>query len=384
MTEPIFLKDAEGNLVPLTEKLYEKEADLQDLLAEHPELIYSINDQISNLLLVAKEAGIPGEEGAGDDFSLDHIFVDNEGKPTFIEVKRSTDTRIRREVIGQMFDYAAHARAYWTVDKIQIMFRDTWMKRNQDPESVLQSFIGMDGDSVKFWEQFITNLKGGNIRLIFVADTIPKRLQLIVEFLRDYMDPCEVRALEVRQFLGENSFQMIAPHYVGGSVQVDIRKQMPGNRKQLDEQTLYSFLQQKSPDLVEVVKKIFIWIKNRGLKIYWGKYSEGSNASVIPVFPYNGKEYQIFGIWSYGKIEIQFKYMKNYPVFSSEKKRLQLLELINQIPGANLPIDAISRLPPLPLELLKDDAAFNQFIKAVEWAEKEIQDFQQSVANTDR
>ena len=31
-----------------------------------------------------------------------------ERRPTLVEVKRSTDTRIRREVVGQMLDYAAH------------------------------------------------------------------------------------------------------------------------------------------------------------------------------------------------------------------------------------------------------------------------------------
>ncbi len=224
MTEPIFLKNNNGNLVPLTESLYDKEEDLQIMLAIHPELIYSVGDQNSPLLLIAREAGVPGEEGESDTFSIDHIFADKTARPTFIEVKRSTDTRIRREVIGQMFDYAAHARAYWTVDKIQSMFNVTCAKKGEDPEVVFQDFIEDEKSSDQFWKEFIYNLKGGNIRLIFAADTIPKRLQLVVEFLQDYMDPCDVRALEVRQFLGENQLQVIAPHYVGGSVQSDMRR----------------------------------------------------------------------------------------------------------------------------------------------------------------
>jgi hypothetical protein len=372
MAEPIFLKHNDGKLVKLDETLYEKEKDLQKILADNPELIYSISDQIPPLLLVAKEAGIPGEEGSGDDFSLDHIFVDIEAKPTFIEVKRSTDTRIRREVIGQMFDYAAHARAYWTSDKIQTMFRDTWIEREQDPEITLRAFIGEDKDPVMFWEQFMTNLKGGNVRLIFAADTIPKRLQLIVEFLRDYMDPIEVRALEVRQFLGENELQMIAPHFVGGSVKADIRKQIPGSPIKLNEELLYAVLEKKTVGLKAVANKILSWAQARGMQIWWGRYVEGSYASVIPMIQHKGKNHQLFGIWSYGKIEIQFKYMKNYAAFTSEEKRLELLALINRIPGANIPKDGISRLPPLSLELLKNDAAFSEFTNAMEWAEREI------------
>jgi hypothetical protein len=45
MTEPIFFKNKEGNLVPLTETPFEREEILQVLLAEHPELIFSASSR---------------------------------------------------------------------------------------------------------------------------------------------------------------------------------------------------------------------------------------------------------------------------------------------------------------------------------------------------
>lgn len=57
-------------------------------------------------LLVSREWGVPREEGGGGHWSLDHLFLDQEGVPTLVEVKRSSDTRLRREVVGQMLDYA--------------------------------------------------------------------------------------------------------------------------------------------------------------------------------------------------------------------------------------------------------------------------------------
>jgi hypothetical protein len=36
---------------------------------------------------------------------------DQNAVPTLVEVKRSSDTRIRREVVGQMLDYAANPDA---------------------------------------------------------------------------------------------------------------------------------------------------------------------------------------------------------------------------------------------------------------------------------
>jgi 5-methylthioribose kinase len=39
-----------------------------------------------------------------------------------VEVKRSSDTRIRREVVGQMLDYAANAVVYWPLEMIRAKF----------------------------------------------------------------------------------------------------------------------------------------------------------------------------------------------------------------------------------------------------------------------
>ena len=70
-------------------------------------------------LLVKCEIGIADDLDRGDRWSLDHLFIDQDGVPTLVEVKRSTDRRIRREVVGQMLDYAV---VHWSVEKIQREF----------------------------------------------------------------------------------------------------------------------------------------------------------------------------------------------------------------------------------------------------------------------
>jgi hypothetical protein len=40
---------------------------------------------------------------------IDHVLIDQDAVPTFVEVKRSTDTRIRRGVVGQLLEYVANA-----------------------------------------------------------------------------------------------------------------------------------------------------------------------------------------------------------------------------------------------------------------------------------
>ncbi|MCU1248897.1 MAG: uncharacterized protein JWQ49_1926 [Edaphobacter sp.] len=109
-------------------------------------------------------------------------------------MKRQTDTRLRREVVGQMLDYAANAVAYLPVASIRARFEDTCAKKEKDPDHELQDRLGHDIDTEKFWLQVKTNLEAQKIRLLFVADVIPRELRRIVEFLNRQMNPVEVLA----------------------------------------------------------------------------------------------------------------------------------------------------------------------------------------------
>jgi hypothetical protein len=107
MANNIYLIQQDGKLRAMTEQPYSNEELLQKLLEDYPELLGG--DQVDataprRLLLISREYGVPGEENGSDRWSLDHLFVDQEGIPTLVEVKRSSDTRLRREVVGQMLD----------------------------------------------------------------------------------------------------------------------------------------------------------------------------------------------------------------------------------------------------------------------------------------
>jgi hypothetical protein len=99
-------------MVEMFEQPYAAEDDFQKLLADYPNLL--AGDQIDRIsprrwLLVAREVAVASEEEGSNRWSLDHLFLDQDAIPTIVEVKRSADTRIRREVVGQMLDYAANA-----------------------------------------------------------------------------------------------------------------------------------------------------------------------------------------------------------------------------------------------------------------------------------
>src|SRR4030095_2414145 len=145
------------------------EALLQDLLARYPHLLVGAQidpAQPRRWLLITREASLPSEDGGSGRWAVDHLFLDQDAIPTLVEVKRSTDTRIRREAVGQMLDYAANAVVYWPVETIRATFETTCGKAGRDPQQLFAECFGSDVDSEAFWGSVKTNLQAGRIRML--------------------------------------------------------------------------------------------------------------------------------------------------------------------------------------------------------------------------
>src|SRR6476620_5793197 len=146
----------------MEESPYDSETLLQKLLADHPDLLAGdqINDEEPRRwLLVTREMAVPGELDGAVRWSLDHLFLDQDSIPTLVEVKRSTDTRIRREVVGQMLDYAANAVVYWPVEEIKAKFENRCHEDGGDPDAELAALLGEGQDPSTYWQQVKTNLQ---------------------------------------------------------------------------------------------------------------------------------------------------------------------------------------------------------------------------------
>ena len=101
MAGPIYHLDGLGNATALENRPCDAEATLQKLLADHPEVLAGEQTDAARQpkwLLIQREMPVPGEEGGSGKWSLDHLFLDQDGVPTFVEVKRSTNRELRREV----------------------------------------------------------------------------------------------------------------------------------------------------------------------------------------------------------------------------------------------------------------------------------------------
>ncbi|HVM07926.1 MAG TPA: hypothetical protein VM345_05670 [Acidimicrobiales bacterium] len=224
MAQGIFV-ERDGQLVNMVSAPYAAEDVLQGLLERHAVLL--AGDQLTpgseprRFVLVRREAGIPDSAGASDRWAIDHLFLDQDGVPTLVEVKRSTDSRIRREVVGQMLDYAANAVVYWPVERLIGDFNATHAAAG-DGIDQLRDLLGLadtapDDLSASvdaFWQQVESNLLAGRVRLLFVADELPDELRRIIEFLNQQMAPADVLGLEIRNYEGEN-LRALIPRVVG-------------------------------------------------------------------------------------------------------------------------------------------------------------------------
>ena len=216
MSGGIFLLSGE-KLVEMREQAYDSEKLLQELLAKYPDLL--AGDQLAGSprrwLLVKREAGVPDEEAGGSRFSLDHLFIDQEAIPTLVEVKRGDDTRIRREVVGQMLDYAANGVVYWPAERLRADFEARCAKEGKDADEVFRDSLGDELEPDQFWGEVAKNLLSGRIRLMFVSDLIPRQLRRVIEFLNEHMSPTEVVGVEIKQYIGQGNLTTLVPRVIG-------------------------------------------------------------------------------------------------------------------------------------------------------------------------
>jgi hypothetical protein len=368
----IFHIDGEDRLIELNEAPYDSEERLQKLLEDYPELL--AGDQISSesplrWLLISREMGIPGEENGCDRWSVDHFFVDQYAMPTFVEVKRSSDTRIRREVVGQMLDYAANAVEYWPAERIRADFEADSRKRNQDPAERLADFIDAESGAEEFWQDVQTNLQAGKLRLLFVADRIPSELRRIVEFLNGQMGRTEVLAVEIKQYVSREGVRSLVPRVIGQTASAEIAKH-PARRakRQWDETSFMEDLTAKvGKEAAAVAAQLFEWARSEFGKPRWGTgTTKGFFSASIE---HDDFRHVLFDVWTSGKVSIRFQRLMRCGPFKNEAARTALMKRFNEIAGVDF--KESDGWPEFLIESLSSPSALKQFLAIISYMAEE-------------
>jgi hypothetical protein len=126
-----------------------------------------------------------------------------------------------------MLDYAANGVVYWPLAQLRELFTRQCERSGRNPEEVVAEVAGPDADVEAFWELAGENLRAGKVRMVFVSDEIPRELRRVVEFLNGQMNPAEVIAIEVKQYVGGEGVKTLVPRVIGQTAEVEARKGRP-------------------------------------------------------------------------------------------------------------------------------------------------------------
>jgi hypothetical protein len=156
------------------------EAWIQNLIFSHPQAmpISELDPAYGPLIPICKELDT---RSAG---YVDALFINPLGMPTLVECKLWRNSEARREVVGQILDYARTLKK-WTFSDLQ---RETARARKEqgfDLAAYVRAQCGSTNfDETAFVDNVTRNLQKGRALLLVVGDGIREGVEAIAEYLQ--------------------------------------------------------------------------------------------------------------------------------------------------------------------------------------------------------
>ncbi|WP_296707189.1 hypothetical protein [Rhodoblastus sp.] len=153
------------------------EADIQALIHTHPGSlpIAEIDPMFASPVPICTELNTP----AG---SIDNFMVTPSGLPVLVECKLWRNPEGRREVVGQILDYAKEL-SRWSSSDLQ---REVSRRLNRDGNPLLEKVRAIEPtvDEMQFNDALTANLRRGRFLLLIVGDGIREGVEAIAEYLQ--------------------------------------------------------------------------------------------------------------------------------------------------------------------------------------------------------
>lgn len=189
------------------------EAALQRLLELHPEVVPGTQidpgaEDPPRFALLRREMPI----GA---WSLDHVLVDQRGILTLVEAKLVQNPEARREVMGQIMEYAANAREAWGGGRLRERATEFWQQSGRQIDDILREQLGDDVDIEELWSAIDANLNSGKFRLLLASDELRPEVRRIIEYLNGELRNAEVYGLELKCYGTDEKTFVLVPRLVG-------------------------------------------------------------------------------------------------------------------------------------------------------------------------
>lgn len=152
---------------------------VQELLFKHPRLIPvdEIEPAYSGLIPIARELRTPRGP-------LDLFFINTKGHMTLVETKLWRNPEARRQVVGQIIDYATEI-SHWSYRELIEAVRNASNSGESDPLiSAARKEAGDEFNEAHFTDTVSRDLARGKFLLLIVGDGINEGVERMAEFLQ--------------------------------------------------------------------------------------------------------------------------------------------------------------------------------------------------------
>lgn len=185
-----------------------REKAIRDIVHRHPEClpISEIDPLFINPVPICVELSTP----AGP---IDNLLITPSGLPVLVECKLWRNPEGRREVVGQILDYAKEL-VRWSASDLQREAR----KRIGKTGDVILDLIrasGHDVDEVGFNDALTYNLRRGRFLLLIVGDGIRQGVESIAEYFQNHTGlHFTLGLIELPIYSAPGDFRLVVPRVV--------------------------------------------------------------------------------------------------------------------------------------------------------------------------
>ena len=282
------------NWIVVESALYRAEDELQCLLADSPSLL-PLGDMCAGateLIVAIREFQIPGSG------YLDLLGFSAQGDVVLMECKLRANPQIKREVVGQLFEYAGFL---W-----QMTFEDLdhRISNNHGGRGLIELMIqGVDAaewDREAFRQTVAQRLQSGTFALVIVVDRATEELQRAA----DFMAACaranfSFHVVEMQRYQTAEA-EVLIPHVHGIPrviVQAAERGVWPKERF-LDE------IRVRSPMDAAIAEDLYAWSEATADRIVPGRGTDRGSFSFHYVAA--GRPIPLFAVYTDGRLELHF------------------------------------------------------------------------------
>lgn len=299
-----------------------KEADLQSLILSSPELLGPLGAELRFIPIGWEVPLGPGR--------LDLLFLDSEGVLTLIETKLKANDECRREVLGQILEYASFA-ADWSIDSVGVTARE-FLASTHAPEDIagqsLEEAIAtrmewlVDEEDERraktdaLMARLASSMKDGRLRIVCGVDERIESLERLVRYLSAHSD-LQVVLLQVNRFPVDDAMSVLVPTLHGDVESGPGRTAASPTVRMTGSSLLDSFVEGTDRDVVNTLIKT---ATAAGASFEWGP----SGVSIRARTPAQTPPVTVAWIYAPGKYgwmktrDISFGHGLDYPTTAPE------------------------------------------------------------------